>query len=288
MSGPSVLDHLGPYTRDEPVQALCILSQKTWEQFLSVTGEVPRDDEYWRHYFAPRMMCISEIMSRAIRVNASWALTHAAMSLLRDRYEQTVRFSWFTRQLDSKELEKYMLHFYSKTRAILRSVPVETRKRYEKIMDPVPAWATAEFTKEQREKMRQWEGLDLRTMATKRDALPEITELPIGRENLAQWYNSIYAQFSSVAHFDMYSIEMLDLHAAPDGRVVLAAGPHWPALLVLQKLSLRLGSMLRGDARLLRLESRDRVQQAAYGMAADSTQIESQSRTTKQGWQAIS
>lgn len=234
MKGPSVLDHLGPYTQHEPVQALCLLSQRIWEQFHAITGEESNDHEYWRHFFAPRMMYISEVMSRGIRLNASWALTHAAMSLFRDRYEQTVRFSWLTRQMDGKEMEKYMLFYYAKMRSILKNVPEETRQHYEKIMGPAPSWATEEITKEQTQKMREWEALDLRSMARKRDALPEITDLPVGLEKLAGWYDSIYAQFSSVAHFDSYSLQMLSLHRAPSGQLVLAADPHWPSLLVLQ------------------------------------------------------
>jgi len=53
------------------------------------------------------MLYIAEITSTAIRLNATWALTPAAMSLLRDRYEQTVRFSWLVRNPDKKEFEKY-------------------------------------------------------------------------------------------------------------------------------------------------------------------------------------
>ncbi len=232
MAEPAVLRHLGPYTAHPPVQELLLLTQRTWEQFHSLTGELQSEDR--RQILSARMMHISEVMSQAVRINASWALTHAAMSLLRDRYEQVVRFSWLARQPDGQEFEKYLLHFYSKARALLRTVPDETRKKFAKIMGPIPAWATEDITKEQREKMRQWEALDLRTMATRRDALPLLTRLPIGEERLAHCYDTIYAQFSSVSHFDMYSIELLSLHRTPDGQLALATGSHWPAFLVLQ------------------------------------------------------
>jgi hypothetical protein len=234
VAGPSVLDHLGPYTAHPPIRELSLLTQRTWAEFHLLTGGPVRTSEDQRQFLASRMMYISEVMSRSIRVNASWALTHAAMSLLRDRYEQAVRFSWLARQPDGQEFEKFLLHFYSKMRALLRNVSNGTRKKYAEIMGPLPTWATEEITKEQREKMRQWETLDLRTMATRRDALPRITELAIGSERLAYWYDSIYSQFSSVSHFDMYSIQLLELHRSPDGQLVLATNPYWPALLVLQ------------------------------------------------------
>lgn len=233
-SGPSVLDHLGPFTKHAPVQAFCLLSQKTWELYHQTIGGQQRNNSTQREYLAGRMMYISEVMSRGVRLNASWALTHAAMSLLRDRYEQTLRFSWLARQTDAKEIGKYWLHKYSKTRALLRNVPENTRQEYEKLMGPLPPWATEELSKEQQARMKEWETLDLRRMAKMRDALPKFTELPIGRENMEFWYDPIYAQFSSVSHFDMYSIEMIGLHKAPDGKLVMAANQQWPSLLVLQ------------------------------------------------------
>jgi hypothetical protein len=77
------------------------------------------------------MLYIAEITSTAIRLNATWALTPAAMSLLRDRYEQTVRFSWLVRngafvffELCSTEIPDWVicpssgfLYFASRTRA---------------------------------------------------------------------------------------------------------------------------------------------------------------------------
>jgi len=39
------------------------------------------------------MMYIAEVTSNGIRLTATWGLTPAAVSLLRDRYEQAVRFS---------------------------------------------------------------------------------------------------------------------------------------------------------------------------------------------------
>ena len=116
-----MLNHLGPFTTKPPVQALILLTQRVWEEFHELVGGQTRliDDE--RDLFVSRMMFISEVMSLGIRMNASWGLTHAAMSLLRDRYEQAVRFSWLARQADQREMKKYLLSFYSKARKLMRS-----------------------------------------------------------------------------------------------------------------------------------------------------------------------
>jgi hypothetical protein len=111
-----MLDHLGPFTANAPAQALLLLTQRTWEEFHALVGGQQRVINDERELFATRMMHISEVMSLGIRMDASWGLSHAAMSLLRDRYEQVVRFSWLARQTDLEELRKYLLYFYSKAR----------------------------------------------------------------------------------------------------------------------------------------------------------------------------
>lgn len=232
MPGPTVLDHLGPFTTKPPVQALILLTQRTWEEFHVLAGGQKRIIDNERQLFATRMMHISEVMSLGIRMNASWGLTHAAMSLLRDRYEQTVRFSWLARQTDADEHKKYMLYFLSKARLLMRNK--SARQDYEKSLGKLPIWVTEELTKEQNDEMRKWEALDLRTIAKLRDSLPRLTELQIGKEELERHYDTIYAQFSSVAHFDVYSLELLGLHEAGTGRLELATGAHWPGLLILQ------------------------------------------------------
>src|SRR5271154_3141968 len=98
-----------------------------------------------RHLFASRLLFISEVISLGIRLNASWGLTHAAMSLLRDRYEQTVRFSWLARQPDNEEIKKYLLYFYSKVRLLMRSD--SAREDYEKSTGKMPPqWVTETLT----------------------------------------------------------------------------------------------------------------------------------------------
>jgi hypothetical protein len=207
VSGPTVLDHLGPFSRHSPIQALVLLTQQTWERFRSLVGGHKRVIKNERALFVTRMMHVSEVMSLGIRSNASWGLVHAGMSLLRDRYEQTVRFSWLAREPDGIEHSKYLLHFYSKARSLMRNSSV--RESYEKDFGPLPTWVTEELTKDEYKKMRSWEDLDLRTMATRRDKLIALTPLPIGNEKLEPDYEPIYAQFSSVSHFDMYSLELM-------------------------------------------------------------------------------
>jgi hypothetical protein len=227
-----VLNHLGPFTTKPPIQALILLTQRAWEEFHALAGGQTRLIDNERELFATRMMYISEVMSLGIRMNASWGLTHAAMSLLRDRFEQTVRFSWLARQSDSNEHKKYMLHFYSKARSLMRNA--SARRDYEQRVGTLPPWVTEELTKEQNSEIRQWESLDLRTMAMRRDSLPLLTELQVGKEELGHHYDTIYAQFSSVAHFDVYSLELFRLQEIDVGRFELATDAHWPGLLILQ------------------------------------------------------
>jgi hypothetical protein len=180
------------------------------------------------------MMYIAEITSSAVRLDASWGLTHAAMSLLRDRYEQAVRFSWLVRNPDQGEFQKYERAIFSKMGSLARSVSAETRQRFAEKLGPLPAWAAEAPTKEQRVYLDEWSMLDLRSMAKKRDEFPPIAETALAKEKLATWYDSIYSQFSSVSHYDRYSIELLTLNPMRHGGLVLATPPHWPGLLMLQ------------------------------------------------------
>jgi hypothetical protein len=180
------------------------------------------------------MLYIAEVTSTAIRLNATWALTHAAMSLLRDRYEQTIRFSWLVRNPDQEEFAKYQRAMVAKINSIVRNLDAETIKHFEELLGPTPAWATEALSKEERAFLDAWNMLDLKSMATKRDAFPPLADTLLAKDKLANSYEAIYRQFSSVSHYDRYSIELLGLQKAPDGSFVLAAKPHWPALLVLQ------------------------------------------------------
>jgi Family of unknown function (DUF5677) len=232
MSGSTVLDHLGPFTTKPPIQALILLTQRAWEEFHAMAGGQTRLIDNERKLFASRLMYISEVMSLGLRMSASWGLTHAAMSLLRDRFEQTIRFSWLAKQPDGSEHKKFMLYFYSKARSLMRDP--SARRDYEQSVGSLPPWVTEELTKEQNAEIRQWESLDLRTMATRRDSLPPLTDLQIGKEELGHHYDTVYAQFSSVAHFDAYSLQLFRLHETDVGQFELATDAHWPGLLILQ------------------------------------------------------
>jgi hypothetical protein len=175
------------------------------------------------------MMYIAEVASNAIRLNATWELTPAAMSLLRDRYEQTVRFSWLVRNPDPREYLKYERAMFGKLNSIIRRLDPKVVKRQEQARGPpLPLWATESLTKEQLAKLKEWSALDLRSMAIRRDAFPPITDTPLAKEGLAQWYDAIYTQFSSVSHYDRFSIEMVQPHQNPNGTVSLRLGAQWP------------------------------------------------------------
>jgi hypothetical protein len=228
-----VFEHLGAYATRSPISDLCSLTERVWHTSHELGGGEEQKGQRSRQFLITRMLYIAEVTSSAIRLDASWALTHAAMSLLRDRYEQAVRFSWLVRSGED-EFHKYERAIFAKMNSLVRSLGVETKKHYAELVGELPDWATETPTKEERAYLDAWGTLDLRSMATKRDALPPLAEKTVAKESLAHWYESIYSQFSSVSHYDRYSIEILGLHPAPDGRLVLAAQPHWPGLLILQ------------------------------------------------------
>ena len=109
---PQVLDHMGAYVNHAPVKAFSEISEKAYHAYHAAMGGYDRDEASNRDFLISRLMYISEVMSTAVRLNASWALTHAAMSLMRDRYEQTVRFSWLARQTENDEMKKFYAHYY--------------------------------------------------------------------------------------------------------------------------------------------------------------------------------
>ena len=146
-----------------------------------------------------------------------------------------MRFSWLVRNPDKSEFEKYERAIFARMNALVRNLDDPSRLHYEQVIGrPLPAWATEQLSKDQKAYLDAWGSLDLKTMAVKRDAFPPLAQTVLAQESLAHWYTSIYAQFSSVTHYDRYSMGMLGLHPAPDGTLVLAAEPHWPSMLTLQ------------------------------------------------------
>jgi len=205
-----------------------------WLKFLELAGGYEHKDNQSREFQIVRMLYIAEITSTAVRLNASWALTPAAMSLLRDRYEQTVRFSWLVRNPDPLAFQKYDRTKIAKMGDLAKSAKPETRQEFEKLYGPLPAWATEPLTKEQRAFFQEWTNLDLRSMAKKRDDFPPLSDLYVAKEKLAPTYDAVYAQFSSVSHYDRFSLEFMRINKLPDGRVYLGAQSHWPRMLILQ------------------------------------------------------
>jgi hypothetical protein len=231
---PPVFEHLGPYARPSAVAACCRLTERVWLTYNDLAETNRLRDKHSHEFLILRMLYIAEITSSAVRLNASWGLTHAAMSLLRDRYEQTLRFSWLVRNSDPQAFNKYDRTKFTKMGDLARSAKPETREQFEKLLGPLPAWATNAPTKEQRAFFEEWSKLDLRSMGIKRDEFPPLADEPIAKEKLGHWYDGIYAQFSSVSHYDRYGIELLTINEAPDGRLILGAKPYWPRMLILQ------------------------------------------------------
>jgi hypothetical protein len=225
---PIVLDHQGDYIKHEPVAAFGAISDEVYSIFHDATGGHDKKGERPRDHLITRLMYMAETTSTALRLNVSWALSIPGMSLARDRYEQVVRFSWLARQPDNVELVKFINTHYAKADKVMRSID----ERIAPHMDVLyPNWRKEPLPKKEREKLSEWENLDLLSMATKRDKLMPAKPSQIDEERLADLYAPVYQQFSSVSHCDMYGVNMLGLHEAPSGQLVLAPSPWWPAML---------------------------------------------------------
>jgi hypothetical protein len=230
---PSVFQHLGPHAQHEAVAACCRLTERVWLKYLELAGAfMPTKDS--REFLVMKMLYIAEMTSSAIRLNASWGLSHPAMSLLRDRYEQTLRFSWLVRNPDPLSFSKYDRTKFAKMGDLARSVSPETLAHFQKLLGPIPSWARDPLAKEERAFFEEWSKLDLRSMGKKRDEFPPLAEEQVAKEKLGHWYDGIYAQFSSVSHYDRYSLELLAINQTPAGKSYLGAPPHWPRMLILQ------------------------------------------------------
>jgi len=70
-------------------------------------------------------------------------------------------------------------------------------------------------------------------MAAKRDSFAPLTENRLSNEKLEPWYNAIYRQFSSVAHYDRFAVEMVYPRPLQHDTVAMGLRPHWPKPLIL-------------------------------------------------------
>jgi len=225
---------LGPYCTGTPLSACTELTERIWLTYNDLVGPYRHGSNESREFLIVRMLYIAEVTSTAVRLNASWALTHAAMSLLRDRYEQTIRFSWLVRNPDQSQFAKYERSMFAKINSIVRNMDSATRNKRVETAGPLPAWATEPLTKGEKATLDEWGSLDLRSMVKKRDALPPIADTLLAKESLASSYEAIYSQFSSVAHYDRFSIELLGLQKSPSGGVMLGTMPYWATVILVK------------------------------------------------------
>lgn len=226
---PQVLEHLGPYNGHAPVAAFGSISDRAFALYREATGGHEREGETPTQHLITRMIYVAEATSLALRLNASWALSHPALSLLRDRYEQVVRFSWLAKQDDNEQMRRYVAAYLAKEVKLRKLLPKRAKEELEKM-----GWTSdsiKEFSKDELNILNQWNSLDLKSMVEKRDKLTPVSDCEVGRETLSSLYVSIYTQFSSVTHYDMYSMGILGLHKAPNGQLVLAADPHFPSII---------------------------------------------------------
>lgn len=234
MPREQVLEHLGPYIAHQPLANLSSISDRAYDLYSDAAGGDVHGKETATQHLAIRMMYIARATSLALRINASWVLTHPALSLLRDRYEQVVRFSWLARQSDNKEMSKYLASYYAKSIKLRHGMTPQQKAEFDKLITSIPGWLKEKPTKEQREYLDRWNSFDLLSMVKKRDAQPPLSAVRLAKSPLADLYNSVYAQFSSVTHYDMYSINMLHLFKPPNGdTLVLAPDPGFPAIIFL-------------------------------------------------------
>jgi len=228
---PEVLKHVGPYINHEPFKVFAGISERSFEALREFRGGGARSGETPTEHLWTRMLYISETTSTAIRLNASWALSLPSMSLARDRYEQTVRFSWLARQPTNTELAKYIGYYYAKANSIYQNTSSTEMAELAKMGVEFPDWQKEKPTRELRQRLERWQSLDLLSMAKKRDEMQPLGQTRLAKQTLADLYSSVYRQFSSVSHFDMYSMGMVGLFPAPSGELVLAPDPWWPSFL---------------------------------------------------------
>jgi hypothetical protein len=225
--------HLGPLVNQVYVSTLCEFDERVWEVFRQHARERNPIEDGSRDYLIIRMMHIAEATSNAIRMDATWGLIPPAMSLVRDRYEQTVRFSWLIRNPSAEEYAKYERFMLARIRNIVRNISPETIERVVKSGRALPQWATETLTKEDQKYLEAWEQTDLRSVAIKRDGFPPISDNWLSKEKLEPWYNAVYRQFSSVSHYDRFAVEMISPTPMEKGEIVMGMQPHWPKLLIL-------------------------------------------------------
>lgn len=218
-------EHLGGYTANPAFAAFHGLSVRAFamyhERITVADATRPMVD------LIRRMTYVAEATSAGLRLGASWALTHPAFSLCRDRYEQCVRFSWLARQSDDREWYRYIADYYL-TRYRLKKAFEQSKIGIPVSLDDGLAEAPAYV----RERFARWRNTPLDQMARRRDELAGITGSDVDQETLFDFYHSIYRQGSSVSHYDLYSVKMLGLYDGPEG-TVLAPDPGMPIVLAL-------------------------------------------------------
>jgi hypothetical protein len=226
-----VLSQLGPFLRHPPVKAMCDLSAAAYAAYHKAVDTTDQSKHRPQQHIVIRMMYLAESTSTAVRLNTTWGLSLPGMSLVRDRYEQCVRFSWLARQKDTKEWAKYLGSYYSKVIKLYQSMTPTQRAEYDTLQGPAEPWVAEKPTRAQREYLARWSALPLDVLASKRDKMLGVGTTRLDRATLADLYTSVYAHFSSVTHYDFYSLSMLALYPSKHGPHVLAPDPKWPAIL---------------------------------------------------------
>ena len=227
-----IVDGLGPAIQHPPVAACASLSDEIFGALHRAREGHERKGETGREHLLTRFLYLAESTSTGVRMNASWTLILPAMSLLRDRYEQVVRFSWLSRQINTEEIVKFLDHYHARSNAVFGNLSAAQWVQLEGVMAMKPE-RPSKLSKLEKEHLSRWEKLDLRSMAIKRDKVTPKTSSPIEGQTLADLYTPIYQHFSSVSHGDAFGLDMLRLQKSPTDTIILAPDPWWPAFLCL-------------------------------------------------------
>ncbi len=170
-------DHFGKYRENRAFASFHELSVRAYAIFHHHVGTAearPFTD------LVRKMVYVAEATSVALRLNASWALTHPAFSLCRDRYEQCARFSWLARQTDDREWHRYIADKYFREARL--------KKAFAARGVDIPELDTRAFDElpdEKKKSFRHWDNLKLDRLADGRDKLKGITGSKLDQELFA-------------------------------------------------------------------------------------------------------
>ncbi len=225
---PEVEKHFGPFTNHDPVKISVDISAKAFLIFHDRLDELRGSALTPQQELTARLLYLVEATSLATRLNATWGLSTPAFSLCRDRFEQTVRLSWLARNNNKQEWIQFVRHLYFVEDKLHREMGEAEKEIYQKIVGEKKRRILSD---DEMNELKIWKGTNLEQLTRKRDGCTGVGTSTVRHQKLFGFYNSIYRQGSSAAHFDMYAVSMLGLYKNKSDELVLAPDPWTPAIL---------------------------------------------------------